>query len=141
MGQRDGGKEMEVVEEEEASPLLEGGTWVEFRTPQNPRLGTNYWGGPSPLLARNIPEESLEHKYFNLNHIRTRDEIFPTHDPILDQIDYAPTSTPKKRGFFRKLFFFRNKRPLITISLGSKKRRLWRLPTMDYRNRWPNGWC
>ncbi|XVF32415.1 hypothetical protein REPUB_Repub17cG0080500 [Reevesia pubescens] len=51
-----------------------------FRTPQHPSLGTNNWGGASPLLARDIPKESLEQRYLRLNSIRNRDEIFPTDD-------------------------------------------------------------
>lgn len=50
---------------------------ADFRTPQHPSLGTNHWGAASPLLARNIPKESLEQKYLKLNSIRTREEIFP----------------------------------------------------------------
>ncbi|RDX71170.1 hypothetical protein CR513_49517, partial [Mucuna pruriens] len=57
----------------------EGEVW-EFRTPQHPSLGTNNWGGASPLLARNIPKESLEQKYTKLNTVRTRDEIFTVDD-------------------------------------------------------------
>ncbi|CAN4093322.1 unnamed protein product [Withania somnifera] len=48
----------------------------EFRTPQHPSLGRNNWGGASPLLARNVPTESLEKRYVWLNTIRTRDEVF-----------------------------------------------------------------
>ncbi|PKI60043.1 hypothetical protein CRG98_019528 [Punica granatum] len=51
-----------------------------FRTPQHPSMGTNNWGGESPLLARNVPQESLEQRYLRLNSIRTRDEIFPAED-------------------------------------------------------------
>ncbi|MCD7472039.1 hypothetical protein HAX54_012916 [Datura stramonium] len=48
---------------------------LNFRTPQHPSLGTNNWGGASPLLARNVPKESLEQRYARLN-VRTRDEVF-----------------------------------------------------------------
>lgn len=32
---------------------------VEFRTPQHPLVGSNHWGGASPLLSHHIPRESL----------------------------------------------------------------------------------
>lgn len=41
-----------------------------LRTPQHPCLGTNHWGGASPMLARNVPKESLEQRYEQLNTIR-----------------------------------------------------------------------
>ncbi|KAI6684194.1 hypothetical protein NL676_030107 [Syzygium grande] len=49
----------------------------DFRTPQHPSLGTNNWGGASPLLAKNVPAESLEQKYLKLHSICALDEIFP----------------------------------------------------------------
>lgn len=65
---------------------------VEFRTPQHPSLGKNNWGGASPLLARNIPHETIELRYLKLNSTRTRDEIFP----LLEDDDYLPVSyTPR----------------------------------------------
>ncbi|MED6199521.1 hypothetical protein PIB30_076728, partial [Stylosanthes scabra] len=55
---------------------------LEFRTPQHPSsLGiNNNWGGASPLLARNVPKESLEQKYTRLNNTRTVDGIFTYPD-------------------------------------------------------------
>ncbi|KAF7804652.1 hypothetical protein G2W53_043763 [Senna tora] len=111
---------------------------VEFRTPQHPRFGTNNWGGASPLLARNIPKESLELKYSKLNSQRTRDEVFPTHHTSTNKSD-----TSGRSGILAKLLFFgKNKTSTTTTTTfgwNSKKRR-W-LPRLDPQNRWPQGWC
>ena len=120
---------------------------LEFRTPQHPSLGTNNWGGASPLLARNIPTESLEQKYTRLNNTRTRDEIFPadydehyhSYSSQISASDYEHGARRSKRGR-RSLFKLLFRRKEKTIILGSKKRRLW-LPRLDPKNRWPNGWC
>ncbi|KAL2321034.1 hypothetical protein Fmac_030003 [Flemingia macrophylla] len=114
------------------------GEVLEFRTPQHPSLGTNYWGGASPLLARNIPKESLEQKYTKLNTVRTQDEIFPGHDH--DDYHAAKRWNKGRRGNLFKLLFVRKERNTITLGSHLKKRR-WILPRMDPKTRWPNGWC
>ncbi|KAK4801872.1 hypothetical protein SAY86_000075 [Trapa natans] len=53
---------------------------VVFKASEIPSTGTNNWGGASPLLAGDIPKESLEQKYLGLISIRTLDNIFPTLD-------------------------------------------------------------
>ncbi|XAR58635.1 hypothetical protein NMG60_11014110 [Bertholletia excelsa] len=118
---------------------------LEFRTPQHPSLGTNNWGGASPLLARNIPKESLEQRYARLNSIRTRDEIFPAHDGDSTFFPHYETKRKCPPGTGRKgLLFLLVRRPWkkeekITLGSSLKKRR-W-LPRLDPRNRWPQGWC
>jgi hypothetical protein len=119
---------------------------LEFRTPQHPSLGTNNWGGASPLLARNIPEESLEQKYTKLNTTRTRDEIFPAES---NDLYYLKQDRSAKRSYNRgiarvrdlvifKLLFSRKEKR--TTTLGSNSKKIW-LPRLDYKNRWPQGWC
>lgn len=125
---------------------------VEFRTPQHPSLGTNNWGGASPLLARDIPKESLEQRYLKLNSTRTRDEIFPIpdddhhhHNGYFNYVNaaekhehHATSSSIRNRGLLWKLLFPRKDK---TRELGSnqRKRSSW-LPRWDPRNRWPQGW-
>lgn len=122
---------------------------VEFRTPQHPSVGKNNWGGASPLLARNIPHETLELRYLNLNSSRTRDEIFPLQGDDDDSSYYLPVSyTPqlqrlkksknmKRSSFLSKLSLpWRGKKTL----LGSNSRKKW-FTRWDYQNRWPQGWC
>lgn len=125
---------------------------LEFRTPQHPSSGTNNWGGASPLLARDIPKESLEQRYSRLNSVRTRDEIFPRDDHHLNfaQTHAAPkyeehptAATPsrrrRRRGFLLKLMM---PRKLETVTLGTNSKRRWfPFPRWDPRNRWPQGWC
>lgn len=113
---------------------------LEFRTPQHPSLGTNNWGGASPLLARNIPEESLEYKYTKLNTTRTRDEIFPAEDEDQDSNHkHAKKPCKKNRGILFKLYFLRKEKKK-SVMLGSKKIIIC-LPRLDPKNRWPQGWC
>ncbi|GAU25183.1 hypothetical protein TSUD_150820 [Trifolium subterraneum] len=118
----------------------------EFRTPQHPSLGTNNWGGASPLLARNIPEESLEQKYAKLNTIRTRDEIFPAdsnnlysfkHNRSVKRSYNRSIARVKNLVIFKLLFTRKEKR---TTTLGSNSKKIW-LPRLDHKNRWPQGWC
>lgn len=127
---------------------------VEFRTPQHPSLGKNNWGGASPLLARNIPHETLELRYLKLNSARTRDEIFPIPDDDNDDEDddssyYLPVSyTPrlqrlekskytKRSSFLSRLSLpWKGKKTL----LSSNSRKKW-FTRWDYQNRWPQGWC
>ncbi|EOX94492.1 hypothetical protein QQP08_003021 [Theobroma cacao] len=116
---------------------------LEFRTPQHPSLGTNNWGGASPLLARDIPKESLEQRYTRLNSIRTRDEIFPTdgdfnhisHHNHAPKHEEAPKPSRRSRGFLSKLILLRKE----TVTLGTNSRRKRWLPRWDPRNRWPQG--
>ncbi|KAJ7977266.1 hypothetical protein O6P43_006920 [Quillaja saponaria] len=118
---------------------------LEFRTPQHPSLGTNNWGGASPLLARNVPKESLEQRYINLNTICTRDEIFPAADEnfnYLFQIHESKhecnlNATQKRRGMLSKLMFLRKEK---TVLGGKSKKKRW-FPRLDPQNRWPQGWC
>ncbi|KAF2320454.1 hypothetical protein GH714_027551 [Hevea brasiliensis] len=116
---------------------------LEFRTPQHPSLGTNNWGGASPLLARNIPKEALEQRYSRFNTIRTRDEIFPAQPDefyFLAQINRASkhqgTPTPshsRSRGLFSMLKFPRKEK---AMTLGSNSKKRW-FPRWDPKNRWP----
>ncbi|PON62607.1 hypothetical protein PanWU01x14_137220 [Parasponia andersonii] len=121
---------------------------VEFRTPQHPSLGSNHWGGASPLLARNIPKESLERRYLRLNSVRTRDEIIPVFE---DEFNCAPESRVEKqeqaskspsrkgiRGLLQKFMFQRTEKSLERSSNSKKKR--W-FPRLDSHKRWPQGWC
>ncbi|XVE72961.1 hypothetical protein DITRI_Ditri11bG0079700 [Diplodiscus trichospermus] len=120
---------------------------LEFRTPQHPSLGSNNWGGASPLLARDIPKESLEQRYTRLCSARTRDEIFPTHDDHysynISQTHapkYEQATTPSRRrsrGFLSKLMLRR--KGTATLGTNSNRRR-W-FPRWDPKNRWPQGWC
>lgn len=115
---------------------------LDFRTPQHPSLGTNHWGGASPLLARNVPKESLEQRYLNLNAIRTRDEIFSTLDHEFfksspPQAEAPPTPTPSRRGILLKLIWPRKENG---ATLGSPKKKKW-FPKWDPKKRWPQGWC
>lgn len=118
---------------------------LEFRTPQHPSLGTNNWGGASPLLARDIPKESLEQRYLRLNSIRTRDEIFPAMDHDFNYLpqNYAPKyevpPTPSRRGILFKLLF--PKKEKKSLGSNSKKKRWLLFPRWDPKNRWPQGWC
>lgn len=118
---------------------------LEFRTPQHPSSGTNNWGGASPLLARNIPKESLEHKYTRFNSARTRDEIFPAdHDYCLNHAGASKHEHGAKilkirdSGILFKLLFQGKER---TITLGSNWKKTIRIPRLDSKNRWPQGWC
>nr|KYP70723.1 hypothetical protein KK1_009952 [Cajanus cajan] len=119
------------------------GKVLEFRTPQHPSLGTNNWGGASPLLARNIPKASLEQKYSKLNTVRTRDEIFPAHDDLDDYHEASAKrwNNGRRRGILFKLVYIFERKEKNTITLGSQlKKRRW-LPRMDPKTRWPQGWC
>lgn len=122
---------------------------LEFRTPQHPSsLGANRWGGASPLLARNVPKESLEQKYLRLNTIRVRDEIFPDAEED-ESMDYLPSKspgpkqecppTPSRRKRFMLKLFLSSPKPKTTLGSNSKKKS-W-FPKWDPQNRWPQGWC
>lgn len=118
---------------------------LEFRTPQHPSLGTNNWGGASPLLARDIPKESLEQKYLKLNTVRTHDEIFIAEEDefmFLQQIQAqatktAPRPTPSRRGILLRLIWPQKDKG--TLGSNPKKKR-W-LPEFNHKGRWPQGWC
>lgn len=119
---------------------------VEFRTPQHPSLGSNNWGGASPLLARSIPKESLEQRYMRLNSVRTRDEIFPVYDDDFNSVPEShvekqpqAATTPSRlsvKGLLQKFMFQRKEKKL---EMGSRKKR-W-FPRLDPHKRWPQGWC
>lgn len=104
---------------------------LEFRTPQHPSIGSNYWGGASPLLARNIPKESLEQRYVRLNAIRIRDEVFPA---AATAEEVRCTDRRKRRWWF----FAKLARKKEEVGLGNISR--WRLPRWDPKHRWPQGW-
>ncbi|KAE8685362.1 hypothetical protein F3Y22_tig00111099pilonHSYRG00251 [Hibiscus syriacus] len=112
---------------------------LEFRTPQHPSLGTNNWGGASPLLARDIPKESLEQRYSRLYFVRNRDEIFLTHGDVFQsqaaKHEQAPTPSRRSRGFLLKLMF--PQKETVTLGTNSNRRR-W-FPRWDPKNRWPQG--
>ncbi|GFZ17546.1 hypothetical protein Acr_26g0008160 [Actinidia rufa] len=112
---------------------------LEFRTPQHPSLGTNNWGGASPLLARDIPKESLEQRYERLNTIRTRDEIFPPgEDNFVIYFPENPERPPKRsrRGLLAKLSWPWKEK----TTLGSETKRMRWFSTWNPKNRWPQGW-
>nr|GMD18649.1 uncharacterized protein LOC109173481 [Ipomoea batatas] len=132
---------------------------AEFRTPQHPSLGTNNWGGASPLLARNLPNESLEQRYQRLNSVRNDGEIFaagPDFDAGDDDNDnFASFSrneaskyvygAPRRLSLVRKLARraqWKNKKKnsataMATVTLSSTpKRRKW-FGRWDPKNRWP----
>ncbi|GLT42337.1 hypothetical protein SLA2020_163400 [Shorea laevis] len=93
---------------------------LEFRTLQHPSLGNNSWGGASPLLARNIPKETLDQRYSRLNNVRVCDEIFPANGDYDFQLDspsthateHEPAPMPRhcRRGFLAKLIFQRKEK-------------------------------
>ncbi|KAM1570669.1 hypothetical protein PS1_035997 [Malus domestica] len=130
---------------------------LEFRTPQHPSssgLGTNTWGGASPLLARNIPKESLEQKYLRLNTIRVRDEIFSAEDESFDSLpktsvhkqECPPTpSRNRKQNIMKLLFTPMRKKSTTTTTMTTtntatlgrnSKKKSW-FPRMDPQKRWP----
>ncbi|KAJ8534671.1 hypothetical protein K7X08_016399 [Anisodus acutangulus] len=129
---------------------------LEFRTPQHPSLGRNNWGGASPLLARNVPKESLDQRYARLNTIRTRDEVFLEleSDNFLNMLNaeaskYEAPATSVRQGKFWKLIW-RPRRKLnivrpasssssSSLGTGSKKKKYFK--RLDPKNKWPNGWC
>lgn len=125
---------------------------VGFRTPQHPSLGNNHWGGASPLLAREIPKESLELRYLRLNTVRGRDEIFPAQDHDFNYLhevddhdhvskhDYTTKKGGNIKGFLSKLMFFPRKEKVVSAGLNNPKKKRW-LPRWDPANRWPQGWC
>ncbi|WCJ38380.1 hypothetical protein M5689_019444 [Euphorbia peplus] len=115
---------------------------TEFRTPQHPSLGSNKWGGSSPLLARHLPKESLEQSYTRLNTVRTRDEIFPIHH----HFDYGCQPEPPKPrcsslrlGFWSNFGFSQRKENKVEV-LGSSSFRMRWFPRWDPKHRWPQGW-
>ncbi|KAF9612137.1 hypothetical protein IFM89_038320 [Coptis chinensis] len=116
--------------------------FVEFRTPQHPSMHTNNWGGASPLLARNLPKESLDIRYLRLNTIRTRDEIFPAPDDFMDfttmpTVDnYVPPTPSRRSRFLPKMTWLHKEK---TLGSKERKRPSW-LPRLDHRKRWPQGW-
>lgn len=124
---------------------------LQFRTPQHPCSGTNSWGGASPLLARNIPEESLDQRYLRLNHNRNRDEIFRDHhffyvskkieETSKYEHEFAPTPACGK-GLLWKLIWRPSKdTKIITLGLSSNSKTKRFLPRLDWKKKWPNGWC
>ncbi|KAI3819405.1 hypothetical protein L1987_13239 [Smallanthus sonchifolius] len=115
---------------------------LEFRTPQHPSLGTNNWGGASPMLAREIPKESLEQRYVRFNTIRTHDEIFPAHEQVFINLPQSQSQSQTRKsfrkGFLLKLIW-RDKKTERSKTLGAQlKKRRW-LPELDPKGRWPQG--
>ncbi|CAN4093546.1 unnamed protein product [Withania somnifera] len=130
----------------------------EFRTPQHPSLGRYNWGGASPLLARNVPKESLEQRYVRLNTIRTRDDVFLEleNDNFLNLLNIEaskyechPAANPVRRGKFWKLIWrpcqklniVRTASSSSSSSLGSSSRKKKVFRRLDPKKKWPNGWC
>ncbi|KAJ9564988.1 hypothetical protein OSB04_000954 [Centaurea solstitialis] len=96
--------------------------------------GTNNWGGASPLLARDIPKESLEQKYLRFNYIRTHDEIFPAHENVVEI--RTEFSKPSRKGILLKLIWPDKKGK---ENEGNLKKKRW-LPKLNRKRRWPQGW-
>lgn len=127
---------------------------ADFRTPQHPSAGgTNSWGGASPLLARDIPKESLDQRYSRLNTIRNRDQIFNTqHYDHLVNLGQQETTTAnlkhvQRTGLLWKLRMIRSRdankerKTPVTATLGGNGKKMRWLPRWDPQNRWPQGWC
>ncbi|KAK1284256.1 hypothetical protein QJS10_CPB21g00371 [Acorus calamus] len=114
-----------------------------FRTPQHPSMGSNNWGGASPLLARNIPVESLDTKYLRFHAVRMRDdEIFPVDEDLpIPPPPSRPRSVPMtpRPGFLSKLTWGHNNNKNKVLGSTRGRRRRW-LPAWDFKNRWPQGW-
>ncbi|KAI4326554.1 hypothetical protein MLD38_031858 [Melastoma candidum] len=131
---------------------------LEFRTPQHPSLGTNRWGGDSPLLARNVPRESLNQVYLRLTAPRTRDEVYPGADAeeyfesrrrLCDLQQDVPSGTPshsRVKAFLSNLLMTprRERGPgapeEVVFGMRSRKRKWLRFKRWDHRKRWPQGW-
>lgn len=116
---------------------------LDFRTPQHPSLGTNNWGGASPMLARDIPKESLEQRYIRFNSIRTHDEIFHAHEDLFINLQQSHTQSQKpkpfRKGILLKLIW-PDKRSKGKETLGAKLTKNRWLPVFDPKGRWPQGW-
>lgn len=120
---------------------------LEFRTPQHPSLGTNNWGGASPMLARDIPKESLEQRYLRFNSIRTHDEMFHAHEDVLTNLSRSQSQRQGqsqiykafRKGILLKLIW-PDKKMKGKETLGAKlKKKRW-FPELDPKRRWPQGW-
>ncbi|CAI9785728.1 unnamed protein product [Fraxinus pennsylvanica] len=118
---------------------------LDFRTPQHPSRGTNNWGGASPLLARDIPKESLEQRYLKLNTIRDDDENFH-RTTIQDEIfSFRATTIEQEIFSTRKTEAAKYECPptprrgglLLRKLMGKRWYKKWNAP----KKRWPNGWC
>ncbi|KAL4191393.1 hypothetical protein AMTRI_Chr07g80300 [Amborella trichopoda] len=111
--------------------MMQGGRKIrlEFLTPQHPSFRSNNWGGASPMLAKNVPAESLESKYYRLNSIRAYDEFIP----VLDAQKESKIHGLKLISLFR---LPRRRRESRELGASSKKRSSW-LPPRDPTNRWP----
>ncbi|KAM7254056.1 hypothetical protein ACFE04_031738 [Oxalis oulophora] len=113
---------------------------------EHPSLGSNNWGGASPLLARDIPKKSLEQRYIKINSIRSQDEIFPVDDIII-YLPQAQVAPRPHKGLLWKLIRKRKEKGVAVLgSTRSKKRFLprWDPKTRcrwDPKTRWPQGWC
>ncbi|KAL3517686.1 hypothetical protein ACH5RR_020275 [Cinchona calisaya] len=124
----------------------------EFRTPQHPSQGTHNWGGASPMLARNIPQESLEQRYERLYTVRTGYEIFSSLDnddedflyvSKIEATKYELPSTSSRRGLLWKFIKRKSKTKQNATVLGnnsSKKKRWFLKMKLNVKKRWPNGW-
>ncbi|KAI4329702.1 hypothetical protein MLD38_028057 [Melastoma candidum] len=131
---------------------------LEFRTPQHPSLGTNRWGGDSPLLARNVPRESLDQVYLRLTTLRTRDEVYPGADMeeyfesrqrLCDLQQDVPSERPSRsraKAFLSNLLMTPKRErgasapeEAILVTRSRKRTCLW-FKRWDHRKRWPQGW-
>lgn len=112
---------------------------MDFRNHQHPKIGTNNWGGASPLLPWNIATESLETKYLRL--INTHSSVKEIH-PVLDEVLTPLLPPPRIKSFNdgsrqrRGLFWrwLRRDAGGTGAVLGNKKRSRWLLGG-DYRIR------
>ncbi|KAG8370782.1 hypothetical protein BUALT_Bualt13G0019300 [Buddleja alternifolia] len=98
---------------------------LDFRTPQHPSYGSNNWGGASPMLARNIPKESLDQRYLRLNTIRDRDQVFPSTTIEGEIFSSTPITIRDEIFSFSKTKASKHKYPI--------KRLLWKLTWRPYK--------
>ncbi|KAI3806061.1 hypothetical protein L1987_21953 [Smallanthus sonchifolius] len=111
---------------------------LDSRSPQHPSSGTNNWGGASPMLASEIPKESLEQRYSTIR----SDEIFPAHEDVFISLPQSQSQTqdqarkPLRKGFLLELIWPNKGNERLDDKL---KKRRW-LPKLDPKGRWPQGW-
>ncbi|KAI4303723.1 hypothetical protein MLD38_039321 [Melastoma candidum] len=130
---------------------MEQPTMEEFKTPRLPSQGTNRWGGASPLLARHVPQESLDQVYQRVTAVHAHDEVYMCgtkegylesrrrlFDPMLEEdekevVNQEAQSCVGIKGFLRGLMRMasrRKGRAYRVVRLG------WRSRRLRMRRRW-----